>query len=133
MSKHATISEDSIRDLVHQFYAQVREDDLIGPIFQARIKDWDTHLAKMVDFWSGVMLKTTRYEGRPFPAHAQISEIRKTHFARWLDLFQTTAHSVFEETPAHEFIKRSHMIADNFQHLLFTVLGREDTEAAPQD
>jgi hemoglobin len=35
----AGITEAMIRDLVHAFYARVRRDPLIGPIFNAAVED----------------------------------------------------------------------------------------------
>ena len=55
------LDEAGIRALVHGFYAKVRQDAELGPIFDRVIgDDWDNHLAKMCDFWSSVMLTTGR-------------------------------------------------------------------------
>lgn len=89
----AGITESMIRDLVHDFYAKVRHDGVLGPIFAARIHDWDAHLAKLCAFWSSVALMTGRYKGRPMPVHAAIEEISEAHFERWLGLFRDTARS----------------------------------------
>ena len=62
------IDEGMIEQLVHGFYAQVREDPLLGPVFGAHVKDWGTHLPKMVDFWSSALRKTARYRGTPIEA-----------------------------------------------------------------
>ncbi|WP_416400400.1 group III truncated hemoglobin [Alicycliphilus denitrificans] len=46
-----------IAALVHGFYADVRADGQLGPLFDRAIgAHWDAHLARMVDFWSTVML-----------------------------------------------------------------------------
>ncbi len=46
-----------ITALVHGFYAEVRADAQLGPLFDRAIEPhWDAHLARMVDFWSTVML-----------------------------------------------------------------------------
>lgn len=38
--------------MVDTFYAEVREDDLLGPIFNRIIKDnWSKHLDTMYRFW----------------------------------------------------------------------------------
>ena len=50
------ITENMIRQLVHGFYAKVRADQELGPIFARVIgEDWDPHLEKMCAFWSSVM------------------------------------------------------------------------------
>src|SRR5690242_10006707 len=92
---HPRIDEDMIRTLVHGFYARVRQDGEIGPVFNRVIgDDWDTHLAKMCDFWSSVMLMTGRYKGNPMIAHMRLKMVRPEHFERWLTLFRQTARDV---------------------------------------
>ena len=44
------IDEAMIERLVHGFYAKVRADAVLGPIFEARIRDWAPHLAQMCAF-----------------------------------------------------------------------------------
>ena len=115
-SNLADVSEDQIRVLVHTFYGRVREDDLIGPIFNAKVEDWPEHLAKLCDFWSSVVLRTRRFQGRPMRAHLLIADqIRPEHFDRWLDMFEATAHEVLPPQAAPVFIQRARMIADSFE------------------
>jgi len=74
------ISEAMIRKLVEAFYAKVRTDAVLGPVFEAKIHDWNEHLAKLSDFWSSIVLMSGRYKGRPMPVHAAIPEISDEHF-----------------------------------------------------
>jgi hemoglobin len=46
------ITEEMIERLVRGFYAKVRTDALLAPIFEARIRDWEPHLKQMCAFWS---------------------------------------------------------------------------------
>lgn len=67
------VTEEMIHAVVHAFYAKVRRDPALGPIFARVIGDtWDTHLAKMCDFWSSVLLMTGRFKGTPMAAHARL-------------------------------------------------------------
>ncbi len=109
------VSEEMIHELVHGFYAKVRTDPLLGPIFNRVIHDWDTHLTKMCDFWSSVMLMSGRFKGAPMPAHIRIAEISGPHFERWLQLFRLTAHEVCPPDAAALFIARAEMIAQSLQ------------------
>src|SRR5277367_4733636 len=84
------IDEQSIGRLVRTFYGRAREDDVIGPIFNAAVADWEHHLGKITDFWSSMMLRTGRYDGRPMRPHLMLP-LRGNHFDRWLLLFETTA------------------------------------------
>jgi hemoglobin len=108
------IDEDMILRLVHAFYDRVRVDAVLGPIFAARIADWEPHLARMCAFWSSVTLMTGRYHGRPMQAHAPLP-IDAGHFERWLGLFVATAHDECPAPAAEHFIEKARMIADSLQ------------------
>jgi hemoglobin len=111
----AGIDEPLIAELVDRFYARVRQDELIGPVFEARVEDWDEHLAKLRAFWSSVVLMTGRYKGQPMPVHAAIGEITDAHFERWLSLFADTAKTVCPPEAAALFIDRSQRIAQSLR------------------
>ena len=116
------LNEDAIRELVHTFYSRVRLDPLIGPVFDAQIDDWDAHLAKLCDFWSNVVLRTGRYQGRPMQKHLRLP-IEAEHFDRWLALFRATAAEVLPPEAAAIFIDRANRIADAFELGIGTVRG----------
>ena len=63
------IDDVMIEALVDDFYARVRVDPAIGPIFKASVADWEPHLETMRDFWSSVVLMSGRYKGKPIEAH----------------------------------------------------------------
>jgi len=115
MEKATIITPELIEKLVYTFYDQIRQDELLGPVFEAEIKDWDVHLPKMVAFWSTIILKTSSYNGRPVPAHAKIEGLTSTHFDRWLTGFEKTAREMFTDEPAALFISHAHQIADNLK------------------
>lgn len=116
---HAAIDEAAIHALVHGFYARVREDAMLAPIFNRVIGDWDTHLAKMCDFWSSVMLMSGRFKGNPMVAHMRLKDARPEHFTRWLALFRATAHELFADDVACAFIGRAENIARSLQLGMF--------------
>lgn len=108
------LTEQHISDLVDRFYAKVRLDDEIGPIFNAIVGDWPHHLAKLKDFWSSAMLRTGRYRGHPMMVHLQLP-IDRNHFERWLALFEETAYEVFPAIHAADILDKAQRIAMNFQ------------------
>ena len=108
------ITEAEISTLVDTFYAKVRLDPDIGPIFNAIISDWPYHLALLKDFWSTVLLTTGRYKGDPMMKHLQLS-LDPPHFERWLALFAETAHEVLQSDHAAVVIGKSTRIAENFK------------------
>jgi hemoglobin len=48
--KETGIDEAMIETLIRGFYARVRQDRLLAPIFESRIADWEPHLDKMFAF-----------------------------------------------------------------------------------
>jgi hemoglobin len=124
------VTEPMIHALVHAFYAKIRTDPALGPIFNRVIAEaaWPAHLEKMCDFWSSVMLMSGRFKGSPMQAHLRIGELRPTHFARWLHLFEQTAHEVCPPEAAALFVAKSQMIGRSLQMGL--QLARGEFEAA---
>jgi len=128
---HPTIDEEMVKQLVHGFYTHVRADAEIGPIFNRAIgSHWDSHLAKMCDFWSSVMLMTGRYKGNPMIAHMRLKTVRPEHFERWLTLFRKAAHEVCSPDIAELFIGRAENIARSLQLGMFFKLSHP-AKAAP--
>ena len=108
------ITEAEIANLVDTFYAKVRRDPEIGPIFNAIVGDWPHHLATLKDFWSTVLLTTGRYKGDPMMTHLQLP-LDPDHFTRWLALFAETASEVLSSDHAAFVTTKSQRIARNFQ------------------
>lgn len=108
------LTEVMIKNLVDNFYSKVREDSLIGPIFQNIIKDnWDNHLAQMYDFWSGIALFSGRYQGQPMQKHINIKGLEKEHFGRWVSLFKESAYNTCTKGNAEFFISKANKIAES--------------------
>lgn len=106
---------EEIRELVDLFYGKVRNDDLLGPVFDKRIGDhWDVHLDKMYRFWQTVLLQEHRYQGSPFTPHASMP-IGEAHFRRWLQLFEETLEENFTGEKAEEARWRAAKMAEMFQ------------------
>ncbi|HRE44256.1 MAG TPA: group III truncated hemoglobin [Terricaulis sp.] len=107
--------------LVRYFNAQVRLDAELGPIFEARIADWEPHLRRMCTFWSSIMLRTGTYHGQPMPMHARLP-VGAAHFDRWLALFEASARHVCGRA-APLFIDRAHRIAQSLELGIATSRG----------
>lgn len=88
------IDDDVISDLVESFYRAVRDDALLGPIFESHVADWPPHLARMKDFWASVTLESGRFRGNPMLKHIAICGLDSVHFDRWLQLWNATLDSI---------------------------------------
>lgn len=88
-----------IEQLVNTFYDRVRQDDVLGFIFEQVAKtDWATHLPKMYAFWETVIFGTGGFSGNPLAAHARLvplTDMGKEKFDRWLELFSGTVDGLF--------------------------------------
>jgi hemoglobin len=115
---YAEITEPALADLVSRFYARARQDELIGPVFNAAVDDWEEHLVKLTGFWSSVMLGTSRYKGNPFGAH-QKHPLKPEMFERWLGLWSETVGEMFEPEAAEQLRQRAMRIGDSLQQGLF--------------
>lgn len=120
----SVIDDASIERLVRHFYAKVRRDADLGPIFEAAIPgDWEPHLHTMMDFWSSVMLRTGRFSGRPVQKHMALVGVTPDHFATWLRLFDASARAVYPAAIADQFVDRAERIADSLQRAMFPPAG----------
>ena len=108
------ITEAMIERLVRGFYAKVRADEVLGPIFEARIADWEPHLQQMFAFWSSVALMSGRYHGTPMVKHIRLP-VDAGHFDRWLALFEATARDVCPPQAVAHFMERAQRIASSLE------------------
>jgi len=114
------LSEDAIHRLVDGFYAKIRADQYLGPVFARAIPgDWGPHLATMRNFWSSVMLTTGRYKGNPIAVHHRVGGIELDLFDRWLALFKQTCGELFDDNLANTFHAKAARIAESLTLALF--------------
>jgi len=114
IAERTGIDEAMIESLVNAFYARVRPDPVLGPVFGARIKDWEPHLRQMYAFWSSVALMSGRYHGTPMVKHMPLP-VDAAHFDRWLELFEETAREVCPPKAAEHFVERAKRIAASLE------------------
>ena len=119
-TKIGSISECGINLLVDRFYAKVRVDPVLGPVFERVVRGkWGPHLETMRNFWSSVMLTSGRYKGAPVPAHLRVKGIEPQMFDRWLRLFGETCDELFENEVAEVFRTKAARIAESLNLALF--------------
>ncbi|HEX8014645.1 MAG TPA: group III truncated hemoglobin [Flavobacterium sp.] len=98
--------------LVHQFYAKVRADSAIGFYFNDIIKDWDTHLEKLTDFWEMNLFGAKKYNGNPLTVHNEVDahfdgRITSNEFGIWLNHWFQTIDEYFEGENADTLKRRA--------------------------
>lgn len=89
-------TSDDVAEMVRRFYADVAQDDLLGPAFnEVAAVDWSDHLPKLTSFWCRALFGTTGYRGNPYARHAEVHERRpftEDQVRRWLTLFNETVN-----------------------------------------
>lgn len=113
-ARRSGIDAPMIERLVDSFYASIRADPVLGPIFDERIHDWAGHLGTMKRFWSSVALMTGEYHGEPMAKHGALP-VGSEHFDRWLDLFRAAAETVCPPEAAAFFTERAGRIARSLE------------------
>jgi len=118
------VDAEYIDHLIEAFYAKIRDDSLLGPIFAERIADWPSHLTRMKAFWRSVLHNSGEFSGNPMLKHLAIPGLELKHFAHWLDLFYETLRDAEGQHEATELVAgRARMIADS---LLTAITMRRD-------
>lgn len=108
MAATASLNHETIAALVDRFYAKVREDSLLGPVFNGAIGDhWPEHLATLTDFWTSVLLASGRYKGNPMMAHIPIPQMDQQHFSRWIELWGETTAEVFGQEVSQALVAKA--------------------------
>ena len=87
-------TEAEVADLVTRFYAEVRDDAILSPIFERHVADWSRHMSKMIAFWSTALCGSKSYRGNPMLLHRVLPDLTPSMFERWLDLFDEAANAL---------------------------------------
>ena len=90
-----------IVDLLRHFYADVRQHEVIGPIFGTHVQDWPAHIENIADFWSGLTGGPALYGGGMAAKHLALN-LQEQHFEAWLELWKRTCRTHLSESQAEE-------------------------------
>lgn len=108
-------NRDDIALLVTSFYEKVKQDPVIGYIFNDVAKvNWEKHLPVMYDFWENVLFAKGGYTGNPMIAHTRLHEkspLSAEHFNQWKSIWLKTVDELFEGDIAEMAKQRAVSIA----------------------
>jgi hemoglobin len=97
---HDIENRKDIEALINSFYDKVKQDNVIGFIFNDVAKvNWKKHLPVMYNFWENLIFLKNTYSGNPMLAHIHLNELvklKEEHFRRWLQLFTNTVDELYE-------------------------------------
>jgi len=98
-----------IQKLVNAFYAKVRKDALLGPIFNGHIAEdqWPAHLEKLSRFWESNLFGVTGFRANPRAKHLAVDHnlhhtIEPKHFETWLQLWFQTIDQLYSGPVAEQ-------------------------------
>lgn len=106
---------EDIRTLINSFYHKVRQDDVLGYVFNEVAQvDWEHHLPKMYAFWEFLLIGGESYQGNPIEPHRRLHQkvpLKKELFDRWLEIFSGTVDELFAGRNAEEAKNKASLIA----------------------
>ena len=106
-------SDQKMMSFLETFYAQVREDEVLGDVFNKTINKWDSHLQKIEVFWKNHLYQPGLYKGNPLLIHQKLHEkevLTESQFKRWLELFESTADDFFQDKELKSIKRKARMI-----------------------
>jgi hemoglobin len=108
-------NREDIEQLVNEFYRRIREDEVIGIIFNNIVDvNWEKHLPVMCDFWDNILFFSGKYTGNPMDLHKNLHGIRpinSKHFSRWVQLFTETVDGLYNGEKAELAKQRAKSIS----------------------
>ena len=103
--------------LLRYFYADVRQQAEIAPIFAAHIEDWPAHLEKIADFWSGITGGPRLYGGGMPWKHLPL-RLEERHFAAWLDPWRRHCRAHLPPAEADELIAAAETLGQRLRQII---------------
>ena len=119
---------DGLEQVLHAFYADVRQHAVLGPIFNAHIRDWPAHIAKIAEFWARQTGGPSIYPGGFGVAHLQL-DISEEHLRLWLGLWDFNCQ---RNLPAREAAEMSGLALRIGEQLLRILAGRSSLQIGNQ-
>ena len=117
------ISPEQITQVVATFYATVRRDPTLGPVFAKHVTDWPSHEEKIARFWRNAILFERSYDGNPMAAHMKAGNVRPAHFEIWLGHFDSTLLTILPADTAAAWSALAHRIGRGLRYGVATVDG----------
>ena len=109
-------NREDVALLVNTFYTKVRANDELGPIFNTAIKDWDTHLIHLTNFWESQLFRKNVFSGNPLKKHVEVdgnnnNQLTNDLFGLWLQFWLGTIDELFKGELANLAKDRARNIA----------------------
>ncbi|MHA3771030.1 group III truncated hemoglobin [Verrucomicrobiota bacterium sgz303538] len=107
---------EGITRLVKWFYAKVRYEPLLEPVFNEHVHLWSEHIATITQFWVKMTGGPSTWSGgmgKHFMMH-----LGPEHFAIWLRVWDENCHELLPPREAAEMSGLAHRIGDDLQMMI---------------
>ena len=118
--------------LIKWFYAKVRFEPLLEPIFNAHISLWSKHLEVLIDYWSQMSGGPANYNGG-MGRHIFL-HLGPAHFEVWREVWAENCHWLLPEPEAGEMIALAERLAIQLQDATVRPLpGKSGSDGGPKE
>lgn len=114
------VTPEQINRVVTRFYAAIRKDVTLGPIFARHVTDWPAHEDKIARFWRNAILLDHQYDGNAMQVHLHAGNVKSAHFPTWLALFDQILVKELPPDSARAWSALAHRIGRGLQFGLDT-------------
>ncbi|MDB4458961.1 group III truncated hemoglobin [bacterium] len=108
-----------ILEFIRPFYMDIRQHQVLGPIFNAQIQDWESHLVKIAEFWSLQTGGTSLYRGGFAGAHLKL-DLEPELFDIWLTLWDYNCQRQLSPELAESMSAMAHEMARRLKRVIAT-------------
>jgi hemoglobin len=108
---------ESLALLLRHFYSDIRQHNLVGPIFNEKIKDWPAHLETIGSFWARLTGGPSNYSGGMPMKHLSLG-LSWSHFQAWLQLWEFNCRKYLKAVEAQEMINLAHEIGRRLRGII---------------
>jgi hemoglobin len=121
--------------LVRAFYGRALTDPIIGWLFTDVAKlDLEAHVPRLTRFWETILLGAQTYGGGAFRPHLELNfkaQLKKGHFDRWLQLWDTAVDELFSGPHADLAKAHAYRVAQAFELRLRSFEQQQHPLAVP--
>jgi hemoglobin len=108
---------ETLAQLLRHFYSDIRQHQVVGPIFNEQIKDWPSHLETIGSFWARLTGGPSTYSGGMPAKHVNLG-LNASHFQAWLQLWEFNCRAYLEAKEAQEMISLAHEIGRRLRGII---------------
>lgn len=132
MTKEIETRED-VYTLVRTFYGKIRQNNVLGPIFNKHIEHWEEHFERLTDFWESNLFFVKKYQGNPLLKHQEVDAseaytISEYHFGVWLNIWFQTIEELFHGEKANIAKNRARNMGTFFYISMFKARNGADSD-----